>query len=74
MEELEKLGESKACAIMMKSATYLPREGNPEPRYVDLEIGSINSMGLPNLGYKTYIEFSEKLKQKYDKPIFASVS
>jgi len=29
---------------MMKSATYEPREGNPEPRYVDLEIGSINSM------------------------------
>jgi len=28
----------------MKSATYEPREGNPEPRYVDLEIGSINSM------------------------------
>jgi dihydroorotate dehydrogenase (fumarate) len=44
MEDLEKLGESEACAIMMKSATYLPREGNSEPRYVDLEIGSINSM------------------------------
>ncbi|MDQ7023799.1 MAG: dihydroorotate oxidase [Candidatus Gracilibacteria bacterium] len=45
-----------------------------EPRYVDLEMGSINSMGLPNLGYKKYIEFSEILKQKYNKPVFTSVS
>lgn len=74
MEELDKLWKSQSCAIMMKSATYEPREWNPEPRYVDLEIGSINSMGLPNLGYKTYIDFSKKLKQNYNKPVFASVS
>jgi dihydroorotate dehydrogenase (fumarate) len=31
-------------------------------------------MGLPNLWYKTYIEFSEILKEKYNKPVFTSVS
>lgn len=74
MKELEKLWNSESCAIMMKSATYEPREGNPEPRYIDLEMGSINSMGLPNLWYKKYIEFASILKEKYNKPVFTSVS
>lgn len=58
---------------MMKSCTIEPRAGNPEPRYADVPLGSINSMGLPNLGYKKYIEFAQILK-KYNKPIIASVS
>ena len=74
LEELERIWESDAWAIMMKSATYLPRDWNPEPRYVDLDLWSINSMWLPNLGYKSYIDFSKKLKQKYGKLVFASVS
>ena len=58
----------------MKSCTLEAREGNPEPRYADLEFGSINSMGLPNLGYKAYIKFSKILAKKYKKPIIASIS
>lgn len=57
----------------MKSCTIEPREGNPEPRYHAFPGGSINSMGLPNLGYTRYIEFSHALKEKYAKPIIASV-
>jgi len=72
-EELQSLGESKSSAIMMKSCTIEPREGNPEPRYVRLPHGAIQSMGLPNLGYKKYLEFVKELK-KYSKPIIASVS
>ena len=72
-EELQALGESKSSAIMMKSCTIEPREGNPEPRYVRLQYGAIQSMGLPNLGYKKYLEFVKDLK-KYSKPIIASVS
>jgi|GEM_PF-1375181 len=30
-------------------------------------------MGLPNLGYKKYVEFSHILKEKYKKPVIASV-
>ena len=73
LEELEIIGKSKSSAITMKSCTLEPREGNPEPRYADLEFGSINSMGLPNLGYKAYLKFSKAL-QKYKKPIIASIS
>lgn len=72
---LEKIGKSKSSAIMMKSCTLEPRSGNPEPRYADIDNNSsINSMGLPNLGYKEYIKFSTILKKKYKKPVIASIS
>jgi dihydroorotate dehydrogenase (fumarate) len=71
-DELEIIAKSKSSAITMKSCTIEQREGNPEPRYADLEYGSINSMGLPNLGYKAYVKFSKDLI-KYKKPIIASI-
>ena len=74
LRELEKIAKSKSSAVTMKSCTLLPREGNPEPRYADLEHGSINSMGLPNLGYKAYVVFSQRLKKGYKKPVIASIS
>ncbi|MBI2051481.1 dihydroorotate oxidase [Candidatus Roizmanbacteria bacterium] len=71
---LERIAKSKASAITMKSCTLEPRVGNPEPRYVDLPgKSSINSMGLPNLGYKEYIKFAKTLKKKYKKPVIASI-
>lgn len=73
LKELEIIGQSKSSAITMKSCTFEPRIGNPEPRYFDLENGSINSMGLPNLGYKAYIKFAKILKTKYKKPVVASI-
>ena len=74
LSELEVIAKSKCSAITMKSCTFEAREGNPEPRYADLEFGSINSMGLPNLGYKAYVKFSKILKKKYKKPVVASIS
>ena len=71
--DLENLAKSKSCAILMKSCTLAPRKGNQAPRYANLEYGSINSMGLPNLGYKAYIKFSKILGTKYQKPIIASI-
>lgn len=73
LDELKAIGESKSSAITTKSCTLEFREGNPEPRYKDLPLGSINSMGLPNLGYKRYVEFMPILKS-YNKPVIASVS
>ncbi|MDP2586259.1 MAG: dihydroorotate oxidase [Candidatus Komeilibacteria bacterium] len=73
LAELKKIGESAASAIMMKSCTIKPRLGNEEPRYAALPYGSIQSMGLPNLGYQEYIKMIPVLK-KYDKPVFASVA
>ncbi len=72
-EELEHIGQSASTAIVTKSCTIEFREGNPQPRYSDLPLGSIQSMGLPNLGYKAYLEMVPKLKS-FGKPVVVSIS
>lgn len=72
-EELEALGRSCAGAIVTKSMTLEPRQGNPEPRYYGFPGGSINSMGLPNLGYRAYAELIPSLR-RFGKPVIASVA
>ena len=72
-EELMALGRSRAGAIVTKSMTLEPRIGNPEPRYYGFSGGSINSMGLPNLGYRAYAELMPELKQ-FGKPVIASIA
>ncbi|MCP5079050.1 MAG: hypothetical protein GY951_13470 [Psychromonas sp.] len=72
-EELQVIGQSASAAIVTKSCTMEFREGNPEPRYSDLPLGSIQSMGLPNLGYKAYLEMVPKLKS-LGKPVVVSIS
>jgi dihydroorotate dehydrogenase (fumarate) len=72
-DELVALGKSCAGAIVTKSMTVESRQGNPEPRYYGFPGGSINSMGLPNLGYKAYAELIPELKT-FGKPVIASVA
>src|SRR5215510_1751031 len=72
-EELLALGRSRAGAIVTKSMTVEPRQGNPSPRYYGFPGGSINSMGLPNLGYKAYAELIPHLK-RFGKPVIASIA
>ncbi|MBI4401727.1 MAG: dihydroorotate oxidase [Nitrospirae bacterium] len=72
-EELEALGRSHAGAIVTKSMTVEPRQGNPEPRYHGFPGGSINSMGLPNLGYRAYAQLIPELR-KFKKPVMASIA
>src|SRR3989344_6343544 len=73
LKQLEIIGKSASSGVMMKSCTLESREGNPKPRYADLKYGSINSMGLPNLGYEKYVEFTSILKKKSKKPVIASI-
>lgn len=72
-DELLALGRSHAGAIVTKSMTVESRQGNLAPRYYGFPGGSINSMGLPNLGYKAYAEMIPELK-KLGKPVIASVA
>lgn len=72
-QELDALGRSRAGAIVTKSMTLEPRTGNPEPRYASFATGSINSMGLPNLGYRAYAELIPTLRG-FGKPVIASVA
>lgn len=73
--DLDELAASAAGTFVTKSATPDNREGNPDPRYVELELGSINSMGLPNKGIDYYLAYvSDFQKQHPDRTIFMSVA
>jgi len=70
LEELQSLDNSKSPIVLSKSATLEFRKGNPLPRYRDNDLGSINSMGLPNNGIDYYLDITDKI----DKPYFISVN
>lgn len=72
-EDLENIGKSFSAAILTKSSTLELRQGNPKPRYYENELGSINSMGLPNQGYQFYAGLANEMQQ-YNKPYFVSVA
>ncbi|WP_242359532.1 dihydroorotate oxidase [Lactococcus petauri] len=74
IEDLQELEKSDAGAYITKSCTLEKREGNPSPRYVDLALGSINSMGLPNLGFNYYLDYVLEVQQNQDIPIFFSIA
>lgn len=73
-EELEAVEQSAAGSFVTKTGTLEAREGNPEPRYADIPLGSINSMGLPNKGYQYYLDYVTELQgQANSKNHFLSV-
>lgn len=61
-EELEAVRASKAGSFVTKTATLAAREGNPLPRYHEVPLGSINSMGLPNHGLDYYLKYLLELQ------------
>lgn len=63
-EKLNDLKNSITGSFVTKSATPELRKGNPSPRYVEVPLGSINSMGLPNLGFDFYLNYSLKFQEE----------
>ena len=72
--ELDELANSEAGAFVTKTATRDYREGNPEPRYYDTALGSINSMGLPNNGLDYYLDYVIERQRSGAKLQFLSVT
>lgn len=75
-EALDGVLASEAGGVISKSATLQARAGNPTPRQELLQLGSINSMGLPNQGYKYYLDYaiSKQEGAKQEKPVILSLS
>ena len=63
--DLDELATSAAGAFITKTATLAPRQGNEEPRYFDTPLGSINSMGLPNLGIDYYLDYQIDRQKRF---------
>lgn len=69
-EELEEVKASAAGTFVTKTATLAYREGNPEPRYQNVPLGSINSMGLPNQGLAYYLDYLLELQKTEPERVF----
>lgn len=67
---LKQLNNSDSGAVVTKTLTPKPRKGNPRPNYYTDTIGSINSVGLTNDGYKYFID----PPIDFDKPYIISVT
>lgn len=67
--DLNKLG-----AIVTKSITLKPRLGNPQPRLWETASGLLNSIGLQNVGLKTFLDEKLPYLQKYDTKIIVSIA
>lgn len=67
--DLDKLG-----AVVAKSATLKPREGNPTPRIAETPSGMLNSIGLENPGIKYFLEHAIPFLKQYKVPLIVNVS
>ena len=72
--ELRELLHTSSGALVTKSCTLEHRTGNPLPRYADIPLGSINSMGLPNQGIRYYLDLIEQQEFSNNKLSILSIA
>jgi len=74
-EEMEPYVDmSKLGAVLPKSITLEPREGNPPPRTAETPCGMLNSIGLQNPGCDTFLkDYMPKLRS-YGIPVIVSIA
>ena len=73
-EVLDLVSLSKFGAIITKSVTRFPREGNPPPRIYEVSSGMLNSIGLANLGVEKYIEKKIPFLNKIDSNVIINIA
>ena len=61
-------------AVVTKSVTLNPREGNPHPRIIETRAGLLNSIGLQNPGIETFLKEELPKLRAVEVPIIASVA
>ena len=73
-ENTELVDVSSLGAIVTKSITLNPREGNPPPRIVETPSGMINSIGLANIGVDKYVSEMLPVYEKIGSPIIMNIA
>src|SRR3990167_3073226 len=74
-EEYENLVDlNKLGAIVTKSITLKPREGNPPPRLVETPSGMLNSIGLQNDGIDAFIKDKMPFLNKIKTAVIVSIA
>ena len=67
--DVQKLG-----AIICKGTTLTPREGNPQPRIVEVTGGVLNSVGLQNIGVEALITEKAPLWATWKVPVLVNIA
>lgn len=74
-EEMEPYADiSKLGAVLPKSVTIAPREGNPPPRTAETPCGMINSIGLQNPGIDAFLKNHLPKLRSYGVPVIISIA
>lgn len=73
-DDINALMLSQSAAIVTKSCTLKPREGNIMPRYYENSALSVNSTGLANMGFEFYQDMASAVKEITNKPYIMSVA
>ncbi len=74
-EEFEQFFDlNELGAIITKSVTMQPREGNPQPRVVETANGMINSIGLQNKGIDYFVEHNLPHLKQFNTPVIANIA
>ena len=67
--DVQKLG-----AIICKGTTLTPRDGNPQPRIVEVTGGVLNSVGLQNIGVEALIAEKAPLWATWRVPVLVNIA
>jgi len=74
IEPAELIDLNQLGAIITKTITLKPREGNPPPRIVETASGMLNAIGLQNAGVQDFIKNSLPFLAKFDTPVIANIA
>lgn len=67
--DFQKLG-----AIICKGTTLKPRDGNPQPRIIEVTAGILNSVGLENIGVEALISEKAPAWAKWSVPVIVNIA
>lgn len=61
-------------AIICKGTTLKPRDGNPQPRVVEVSAGMLNSIGLQNIGVDALIREKAPVWAEWKVPVIVNIA
>ncbi|MDD5135708.1 MAG: dihydroorotate dehydrogenase, partial [Candidatus Omnitrophica bacterium] len=74
LEYGELLDINSLGALVLKTITYEPRQGNPAPRIAEVSSGMLNSIGLENKGLEDFVKKKVPKLKGIKIPVIASIA
>ncbi|MFA5399686.1 MAG: dihydroorotate dehydrogenase [Dehalococcoidia bacterium] len=65
---------NKLGAVICKGTTLEPRDGNPQPRIIEVTGGVLNSVGLQNIGVEALIAEKAPMWAKWSVPVLVNIA